>query len=151
MRQQATSSLLAGLLAFAVCAVMVLLVPVTTRGEDSPTSGSSGTQPGTGSSGTQPGTGETQPQTFVIPRPGDIKDLNDLLDRVLKFLRTIGAPIATIMIIYAGLTYIFAAGNSEKITQARSILLYTVIGYGIILVASGLLYVIQDFFGVSSS
>lgn len=87
--------------------------------------------------------------TFCIPNPLKFQSLADLLNAILNFLITIGAPIATIMIVYAGFTYIFAAGEPQKITQARAILLWTAVGYSIILVAKGILAVIKDVLGVA--
>lgn len=88
---------------------------------------------------------------FNIPKIGNIDSLNALLDKIVDFLIAVGAPIATIMVIYAGLSYIFAAGDTQKLAQARAILIWTAVGFGIILVAKGIIKVIEEFFGTTST
>lgn len=86
--------------------------------------------------------------TVCIRNPLAFRSLEALLDAIIDFLIKIGAPLAVIMIIYAGLTWMFAAGEPEKITKARSIIIWTIVGYSIILVAKGILLVIQSVLGV---
>jgi len=45
----------------------------------------------------------------------------------------IGIPIVALAIVYCGFLFVFARGNSEKLTKARDALLYTVIGAAILL------------------
>ena len=52
-----------------------------------------------------------------------------LLTGVLK----IGIPIVALSIIYCGFLFVSARGNTEKLTQAKSALLYTLIGAAILL------------------
>lgn len=88
--------------------------------------------------------------TVCIRNPLQFESLEQLLDAIIDFLIKIGAPLAVIMIIYAGLTWMFAAGEPEKISKARSIIIWTIVGYSIILVAKGILLVIQSVLGVPS-
>lgn len=65
-----------------------------------------------------------------IPGIGSIPDLiKTLLEGVLK----IGIPIIALAIIYSGFLFVFARGNSEKLTKAKDALLYTLIGAAILL------------------
>lgn len=86
--------------------------------------------------------------TVCIKNPLQFESLEALLDAIINFLIKIGAPLAVIMIIYAGLIWMFAAGAPEKITKARSIIIWTIVGYSIILVAKGILLVVQSVLGV---
>jgi hypothetical protein len=45
----------------------------------------------------------------------------------------IGIPVAALAIIYSGFLFVFARGNSEKLTTAKDTLLYTLIGTAILL------------------
>ena len=47
------------------------------------------------------------------------------------------APIAVIMIVYAGVMFIFSKGDPQKVTTAKKILLYAVIGLAIVLINIG--------------
>jgi len=56
-----------------------------------------------------------------------------LIQNVLKEVITIGIPIVALAIIYCGFLFVFARGNSEKLTSAKQSLLYTLIGAAILL------------------
>ena len=62
--------------------------------------------------------------------PANIPDfIRALLEGVLK----IGIPVVALAIIYCGFLFVSARGNSEKLTKAKSALLYTLIGAAILL------------------
>jgi type IV secretory pathway VirB2 component (pilin) len=86
--------------------------------------------------------------TVCIRNPLEFESLEALLNAIIDFLIKIGAPLAVIMIIYAGLVWMFAAGAPEKISKARSIIIWTIVGYSIILVAKGILLVIESVLGI---
>lgn len=69
---------------------------------------------------------------------------DNLLDFISSSIRTVlgvlGA-ILLIMIIYGGFIYATAAGNEERITQARDTLIYAIIGIVIISAA----WILSDF------
>jgi hypothetical protein len=56
-----------------------------------------------------------------------------LIQNALKDVITIGIPIVALAIIYCGFLFVFARGNSEKLTKAKDALLYTIIGAAILL------------------
>lgn len=78
-----------------------------------------------------------------VPAPGDIgkitnplgniNTINDLIKTLLEGLIRIGMPIIALAIIYSGFLFVFARGNSEKLTKAKDSLLYTLIGAAILL------------------
>ena len=83
----------------------------------------SGTNPAT-NSGTNPATnagGLKNPLTGV-------NDLTTLLGKILDAVIAIGTVVVTIMLVYCGFLFVIAQGNEEKIRDARSALLWTVIG-----------------------
>ena len=47
----------------------------------------------------------------------------------------IAGVVAVIVIIVAGLNYITSAGNSAQVTRAKGMILYAVIGLGILIAA----------------
>ena len=55
--------------------------------------------------------------------------VKDILDIVVK----VSMPFLVVMIIYAGFTYVTAQGNSVKVEKAHSMILWTIVGAGIIL------------------
>ena len=53
-------------------------------------------------------------------------------------------PIAVAMIVYAGILFLTSQGDPGKITKARQVLTYAVIGLAIILIGSGFITLIQS-------
>ncbi len=75
--------------------------------------------------------------------------ITSLIQKILEFLVLLGAPVATLMIIIGAYQMLFAGGSPEKFETGKKTILYTVIGYIIILLALGLASVIKDILGVS--
>jgi hypothetical protein len=117
---------------------------------DCPTDGSQTANPGTGGSQTaNPGTGGSQTVNTgtggaSLQNPLTATDLPTLLNEVLGYVVGLGTIALTIMLVYVGFLFVAARGNSEKVSQARQMLLYIVIGGLLILGAQGLETVIQS-------
>jgi len=94
---------------------------------------------GTSSSGC--GSGAT------FPNPLQSCSFVDLANRIVDFLLIVAAPIAIIMIIWAGLLYMTSGGNSERRSQANSTLLWTAIGIGILMISKGVTLVLASILG----
>lgn len=80
---------------------------------------------------------------------GDCKDLGCPAAAVADFLFTIAIPISGILILWGGFQMMTAAGNSERISQGKKTILWTVIGFAIVLIAGSVAKLIQNFFGVA--
>ena len=89
--------------------------------------------------------GENSP-TISLPNPlAPASDIMQLLNNLLKVLRNyIAPPIVGIMIIIGALQILTAAGNEEKFKTGKKTVLYAVIGYAIILLASGISFIIKE-------
>jgi len=70
----------------------------------------------------------------------------ELIGALVGFLMKIAIPIAVMMIVVAGFYFITAAGEPEKINTAKKIVLWTLIGLGIVLLARGFTEVIEMLF-----
>ena len=57
----------------------------------------------------------------------------DFIKLLVKYVLYIGIPIIALAIIYTGFLFVSASGNSEKLTKAKSALLYTLIGGALLL------------------
>lgn len=77
------------------------------------------------------------------PWPGTTS-IFDVLDKLTSFLLNISIPIAVILIIYAGILFLTSAGNSGRITQAKSIMWYTILGFSVILIGKGFFLLIES-------
>lgn len=66
-----------------------------------------------------------------------------VLNGIRVFMQVLGL-VALVLIIYAGFTMLTSAGNTEKITSAKNILVWTVIGAIVILSSLGILEFIDN-------
>ena len=91
------------------------------------------------------GEGEV-PSGITLPNPiAPAGDIMQLLNNLLRVLRNfIAPPIVGIMIIIGALQILTAAGDEEKFKTGKKTVLYAVIGYAIILLASGISFIIQE-------
>lgn len=72
-------------------------------------------------------------------------DVEGLLNSIVDWLLKIATPIAVGMILIGAFQMVFAGGDEEKFKLGKKTILYTSIGYAIILVGRGITLVIQDF------
>ncbi|MBI3888812.1 TrbC/VirB2 family protein [Candidatus Nomurabacteria bacterium] len=74
------------------------------------------------------------PSKGVICNPLNTNNtLPGLIQSILEGMLKIGIPVVALAVIYCGFLFVFARGNSEKITHAKDALLYTMIGAAILL------------------
>lgn len=79
----------------------------------------------------------------ILPTPGGANQVNisnttnivAIIERVFNFLFTILMFLAGIFLVYAGYVYLTAAGDAEKVTQAKNIIIYAVVAIIIGMVA----------------
>ena len=71
----------------------------------------------------------------------------DIIESVIDFVFTISIPIAGIMLLIAGYFFITSAGDPEKITAAKKLILYITIGLLVVLLAKGLIIAFKDALG----
>lgn len=105
--------------------VSLFLVGVAASAQSSPT------DPG---GGTAPTSGGATGQGLMNPLK-NINSLWDLLAAILQLVVDIGWIFVTLMLIYVGFLFVAAQGNDEKLKNARSALVWTVIG-GLILLGA---------------
>jgi len=79
-----------------------------------------------------------------ICNPLKYGNFEDLVNAIIGFLIRIGTPIAAIMFVIAGIVFVTSAGDPGRVRTARSIMIYTAVGLAVILVASGLIKVLQS-------
>ena len=60
------------------------------------------------------------------------------VDRIIDIFFTLALYVTPLMIVIAGLLFVTAAGNPNQVQTAKNILLYSLIGFLIILVAKGI-------------
>ncbi len=70
-----------------------------------------------------------------------------LLERIVDFLLTLAGPFAVIMVLWAAFLYITSSGNANRISQAHKVILWTVVGVGVLVLSKGLISLIVDILG----
>ena len=84
---------------------------------------------------------------ITIDNPLKADTLEDLIDNIINFIFWVATALAPLLIVIAGFYFITAAGDPGRIQTAKNIILYTVIGYGIILLSKGLILVLKEVLG----
>ena len=84
----------------------------------------------------------------TIENPLKYNKFEDLVNALINFIFVIGIAVAPIMVLIAGFNLLTAGGDPKKVDTAKKILLYTAIGLAIILMAKGLIGMLNQILGV---
>lgn len=82
-----------------------------------------------------------------ICNPLQSENFTDIIDNILNFLFNIALVLSPIMVVIAGVLFITAAGKPEQLSKAKQILIWTAVGFGVILLSRGLITVLQRIIG----
>ena len=74
--------------------------------------------------------------------PFQISGFMELIDRILSWLVRIAIPVAVLMILISGIMFLASQGNPSKVTQAKTVFIYTIIGLSVVLIGKGFLSLI---------
>jgi hypothetical protein len=86
----------------------------------------------------------------TLPNPlGEGTTISSLLSRIMGYLLNLAIPIATVMILYGAFQILTAAGDPKKAEDGKKTIIYTLVGFAIILLASGIPYIIKEILGAS--
>lgn len=106
---------------------------------------------GNPSSSSSPGSNPSAPGSsrsfsFEIPNPlrGGAGTIEDLVVVLAEWIFKLAIPIAVVMIVYSGILFLTAQGNTATITKAKDVLKWAVVGLAIILIGSGFISLIRS-------
>ncbi len=68
-----------------------------------------------------------------------------LLSSILGYVWTILGILVVLMFLYAGFMFITAAGNDDKISQARKMVMWSIVGIVVMLMAGGVMLLLENF------
>ena len=80
--------------------------------------------------------------------PLEYETFGELIDAIIKFIFNIAVVVVPLMIIIGAFYLITAGGDPKKIGTGKNIIVYTLIGLAIIMLARGLLAMIESIIGV---
>ena len=85
-----------------------------------------------------------------IQNPLTAPDFETIVANLIDFVFKIAIVLAPLMIIIGAALFITSAGNLQQVDRAKKIIIYTVIGFAIVLLAKGILAMIKQLLGVTS-
>ncbi len=74
-------------------------------------------------------------------------DMRAVLDKILNAIIRLLSPVLVLMLVYSGYLFVVGRGNTEKITDAKRTLSYTLIGTVIVVAASAIAHVLENTIG----
>jgi hypothetical protein len=86
---------------------------------------------------------------ICIQNPLRACDLRGLVEAIINFIFWVATALAPLMIVIGAFYFVTSAGNPHQIDTAKKIILYTLIGYAIILLSKGLIVVLEEILGVT--
>ncbi|MFQ6049551.1 MAG: pilin [Candidatus Paceibacterales bacterium] len=89
------------------------------------------------------------PGWIRIENPLTADTFGELVDKLINFIFTIAIVLAPLMIIIAGFLFVTSGGKPEQVAKAKTIITWTIIGFIIILLAKGIVALIDQILGVS--
>jgi len=77
-------------------------------------------------------TGVGQGGTTDLPNPLETKSVPELIGRVINGVLGVVGSLALVIFIYGGFVWMTAAGNTERITKGKNILIWATLGLVVI-------------------
>jgi len=87
------------------------------------------------------------PDLACICNPLAATEFGEIRDNIVNFIFTVAVVLAPLMIIIAGFLFVTAGGNLEQINRAKAIMIWTAVGFLIILLSRGIMGVIEKLLG----
>lgn len=79
-----------------------------------------------------------------IPNPLKAQTFEELVGAIIDIIFKLALVVAPLMIVIAGLLFVTGGGSPESVQKAKNIVLYTVIGLAVILLAESILAVLEE-------
>ena len=83
-----------------------------------------------------------------ICNPIQATEFEGIIDNIIDFIFKIALVLAPLMVVIGGVLLVTSGGNAQQITQAKNLILWTAIGFFILLLAKGILSLIEQILGV---
>ena len=86
--------------------------------------------------------------TVTFLNPTQTNTFKDAVDKVINLIFRAAIVIAPLMIVVGGFFIVTATGNAEQINKGKKIILWTIVGFVIVLLARGISDLIEIIIGV---
>lgn len=84
-----------------------------------------------------------QAAAIEITNPLDYDTFEELIQAIIVFLRNLALVVTALVIVLAGFYFVTAAGDPAKVTRARQMIFYALIGLAIVLAAEGIVALME--------
>ncbi|BCX15878.1 MAG: hypothetical protein KatS3mg098_107 [Candidatus Parcubacteria bacterium] len=103
-------------------------------------------------SGGQPGgPADSGSETVELHNPLGGRTFSTILKDTINYMIKVSMPILTIMFLIGGFQMLTAGDNENKFKQGKKTLTYAAIGAVVILISSGIIYILAEILGIDSS
>ena len=85
---------------------------------------------------------------ITLPNPLQYDTIEALIAAILAFLRNLAITVTALVIVVAGYMFVTSMGDPQKVTNARRMVIYSMVGLAVILVAEGIVALIRKIIGV---
>jgi heme/copper-type cytochrome/quinol oxidase subunit 2 len=82
-----------------------------------------------------------------LPNPLEAETIEELIEDLINLIFWIAIALVPLMVLIAGFFFLTAAGDPEKIKNAKTIIFWTIVGATIALLAKGIISVIKQILG----
>ena len=79
----------------------------------------------------------------------DTNDLTNVLVRIINWFSWFVALVSVVMGLYSGMLFITARGNTAQLETARQVLIYTVVGIVVAILAFSVVTITKTFVGIT--
>lgn len=86
--------------------------------------------------------------TVCIQNPLCAKGFEDIVNNIINFIFKIAIVLGPLMIVIGGVLFLTSAGDLTRISQAKKLILFTGVGLLVIIMAKGIIALIQALLGV---
>jgi len=87
-------------------------------------------------------------EIIEIENPITAESFEEIIDNVIDFVFKIAIVLAPLMVVVGGFLLLTAGGNISQVGRAKSLLLWTAIGFLVVLLSKGILAIINKILGV---
>jgi magnesium-transporting ATPase (P-type) len=87
-------------------------------------------------------------EIIQIQNPLIATSFEAIIDNIIDFIFKIVIVLAPLMVVIGGFLFVTAGGNSQQITQAKNLLIWTAVGFSVVLLSKGILAIINQILGV---
>ncbi len=87
---------------------------------------------------------------FTISNPLTCANFQDCLQRIIQGLIILAAPVVVVMVVVGAYQILTGGAEPENISKGKKTIIYAAIGFAVILLAQGLVFILRDLIGVGA-